>query len=114
MVCNAKEDGVWLMKNWRPWVIGFISALVGLVAWFGFLEVGALVNGVPGDTLTAKFMEASCVGVERCNSPNADMVKNGVLALLAGIISLASWLIWHFYVEPVRYLKKHGKEIERS
>jgi hypothetical protein len=102
------------MIDWKPWVALFAGCLLLVGGSFIVLELIALFNRVPGDTLTAKFMEASCIGVDECSNPNAGVVKNGVLALLLGIISLASWLIRHFYVEPVRYLKKHGKEIERS
>jgi hypothetical protein len=102
------------MIEWKPWVVLFVGCLLLVGGSFIVLELIALFNKMPGDTLTARFMEASCIGVEDCVSPNAGLVRKGVLALLLGIISLASWLIWHFYVEPVRYLKKHGKEIERS
>jgi hypothetical protein len=103
-----------LISNWKPWLYALITALAAIGIWFVAWEGVALFNGTPGDTLTAKFMEASCIGKTSCSNPNAGLVKWSTLALLTGLLSLSGWLIWHFYFEPVRYLKKHGKEIERS
>jgi hypothetical protein len=101
------------MKNWRPWVVATLLAIVLLGVWFSSVEISAFIDGIPNNTLTAEFMRASCIGVEECTNPNSNTVRLATLALLLGIQSLSAWLIWHFYFEPVRYLKKHGKEIER-
>jgi hypothetical protein len=102
------------MKNWKPWIVGFLSAVIAIGAWFLILEIPAILDDVPGNTLSAEFLESACIGTDVCTNENAPVVFWGTLTLILGILSLAAWLLYHFYVEPVLYKRKHGKSIPRG
>jgi ABC-type transporter Mla subunit MlaD len=102
-----------MAKHWKIWTVAMIGFLIVMGLVFLAFEIPALFDDTQSNTLSGEFQEAACVADNTCED-RSSVTYYGVLALLIGILSLTCWLLWHFYVEPRRYLRKYGKPLIRS